>query len=205
MGAALHARDAFEIETMPVTDVDEPFQTRHRSCVVSAILQSTAALEDEVWEVMVYGPGHHLGSNGTDVAAQDFLRPMADLVDRLSTVERFQTVLHLLGKAEIDRGGQAFEDASLAIRLRNEIVHHKSRLGVELDRKDLFVKMKYKAHARPPFRSAYGMNFFPHHCLSAECAEWAVNSCVLFLGAFYSQLGVAAPVDAKDARLRARP
>jgi hypothetical protein len=118
---------------------------------------------------------------------------------------RYATVLHLLGKAPIDAGAQSLENASLAVRLRNEIVHYKSRWGVDLDRAKLFVSLQAKAHRRPPFQPASGMNFFPHHCLSANCAAWAVESCAAFINLFYSHLGVQSPLAAYTDRLRARP
>ena len=77
-------------------------------------MQSTAALECEVWEVTVYGPGHHLGSNGTDDEARDFLAPIAEVIDSQSVLERYQMVLHLLKRNSLNRGGQPWQDASIS-------------------------------------------------------------------------------------------
>lgn len=57
MGATIQARDAARIEAQPHGNVTELEQIAHRSYVVGAIMQATAALECEIWEVMTYGPG----------------------------------------------------------------------------------------------------------------------------------------------------
>jgi|ERR1017187_1287235 hypothetical protein len=97
------------------------------------------------------------------------------------------------------------ENASLLVKLRNEIVHYKSRWGVELERARLVGALEAKRHRRPPFMPATGMNFFPHHCLSADCAAWAVESSAALIDVFYEHLGVASPLAAYAERLKARP
>jgi hypothetical protein len=203
--SALQAREAFAIEAKPTEGISEEDRTRHRGYVVGAIMQSVAALEAEIWEVMRYGPGHHLGSNGIDAVAREFLNPVADLVDRQDAVSRYATVLHLLHKDAIDAGAAVSENASLVVKLRNEIVHYKSKWGTELERAKLFGTIQAKSHRRPPFQPATGMNFFPHHCLSAECAAWAVESCAGYITLFYNNLGIPSPLANYADRLKTRP
>ena len=95
MAAAMQVRSAEEIETHPPAELTEDDQIEHRGLVVGAIMQSTAALECEIWEVVAYGPGHHLGSDRTDGIARDFLAPIADVIDRQKLLERYWMVLHL--------------------------------------------------------------------------------------------------------------
>jgi hypothetical protein len=204
MAAAMQARGAAEIESKPTVTVSDDDKVAHRGYVVGAIMQATAALECEIWEVMVYGPGHHLGSNGIDSEARNFLAPVADLIDGESVLERYNVVLHLLGKSCLNRGEQPWQDAALVVRLRNELVHYKSRWGEELERSKLFRALKDKNHSKPPFIEG-SANFFPYECLSAACASWAVNTCVAFLDAFCANLGFAGRLDAYRARLRLSP
>jgi hypothetical protein len=150
-------------------------------------MQSTAALESEIWEVMVYGPGHHRGTNGTDEPARELLAPLADLIDRKNVLERYWLVLHLLKKDPLDRGLREWENAALVVGLRNELVHYKSRWGEELSRSKLLKALEAKGHQKPPFIGS--TSYFPFRCLSAACAAWAVESCVAFLDAFYTNLG----------------
>lgn len=204
MAAAMQARAAAEFESKAPAAVSEDEKIAHRGCVVGAIMQATAALEGEIWEVMVYGPGHHLGSNGLDSEARDFLAPVADVIDGESVLDRYQLVLHLLGKRRLNRGEPPWQDAALVVRLRNELVHFKSRWGSELDRSKLLGALKAKNHPKPPFIEG-SANFFPYECLSAACASWAVQSCVAFLDAFCAHLGFPGRLDGYRARLRPSP
>lgn len=200
MAAAIQTRAARAIEGKLVADVLEDDQVAHRGFVVGAVMQATAALECEIWEVMIYGPGHHLGSDGIDVEARDFLSPTAEVIDGKSVLERYQIVLHLLKKNRLDRGAQTWQDAALVVRLRNELVHYKSRSGQELERTNLIRALRQKGHPKPPFIQQ-SANFFPRECLSASCARWAVASCVAFLDGFYANLGFGGRLDPYRARV----
>ncbi len=195
----MQARAAAETESRPAAEVTENDKVAHRGLVVGAIMQATAALECEIWEVMIYGPGHHLGSNGIDVEARDFLAPIAEVIDGQSVLERYGMVLHLLEKVPLNRGGQPWQDASLVVRLRNELVHFKSRWGQELDRSGLLRALQSKSHRKPPFIQS--TNFFPYECLSAACASWAAQSCVAFLDAFYANIGFPDRLNPRRGRL----
>lgn len=201
MAAAMQARAAAEVESRPVTSVTEDDRVAHRGFVVGAIMQATAALECEIWEVMVYGPGHHLGSNGIDCEARDFLAPAAEVIDGEGVLERYGLVLHLLKKDGLDPGALPWQDASLVVRLRNELVHYKSRWSKELERSKLLRALQDKGHPKPPFIQG-SANFFPYECLSAGCASWGVQSCVAFLDAFYANLGFPGRLDPYRTRLR---
>jgi hypothetical protein len=73
-------------------------------------MQSAAAIEAESADVLTHGPGHHLGSNGIDTAARNFLAPLAEMIDRQQEpLERYQLMLHLLQKAPLGRGEQPWQ------------------------------------------------------------------------------------------------
>ena len=59
-GAARFAQRAREIEDTAGQTADESTKSEHRAYVVAAIMQSVAALESEVSEILLHGPGHHL-------------------------------------------------------------------------------------------------------------------------------------------------
>lgn len=200
MAATMHTRSARDIETKELINVTEDDRMTHRGHVVAAIMQSTASLESEIWEVMAHGPGHHLGSNGIDQSALNFLSPLAELIDRQDVLSRYESVLHLLRKPVISRGAPTWEQAALVVKLRNEIVHYKSKWGSDLERSTFLSTLHQLKHAVPPFIAA-GTNFFPHLCLSADCASWAVATCVNFIDAFYDKTGITSPLDAFRSRL----
>jgi hypothetical protein len=157
--------------------------------VCAVIMQCVAALETDAHETCTHGPGSHLGSNGTDTQARDFLLPLSEFVDDQSSLTRFDLILHLLRRAPLDKGSNPYQSTLIVVRLRNELVHYKSRWGTEMERNKLQAALQGLRHAPPPFTST-NMNFFPHRCLSAACATWALASVVAFLEAFYVALGV---------------
>jgi hypothetical protein len=187
------ARQASDIEVANPNSIDDATCIEHRGLVIAAVMQSVAALEAESWEVTSFGPGHHLGSNGIDVQALNFLQPLAGIIDRESVLNRYWMILHLLRRPPLDRGTQPWQDADLLVRLRNELVHYKSKWGQEMERQKLFKLLKDLHHPSPPFVKG-GMNFFPHECLSAACAKWAVRTAAAFIESFYDRLDIPSPL-----------
>lgn len=186
-GSAIFVRRLRKLEQAETWSEED--QTEHRALASAVVMQCAAALETETHEVAVHGPGAHLGSNGVDSEAQRFLEPIAAIIDRQSTLDRFALILHLLEKGKLNTGAESYENASLVVRLRNEITHYKSLWGEQMERSKLFSRLESKHHRPPPFTDP-SMNFFPLRCLSADCAEWALSSTVAFLEHFYVALGV---------------
>ena len=194
-GAARFAALSRDLESKSKEGWNENEESDHRAFVVAAVMQSTASLEAEIAEILDHGPGHHLGSNGIDAQARKFLQPLADVVDHNPVLERYQLVLHLLRKEPFDRGGQPFQAADVLVRLRNEIVHYRSKWGPEMESEKLFAAVRNLRFQAPPFVSA-GTNFFPFQCLVADCAAWAVRTGVSFIEEFYKKLAISSPLAA---------
>jgi hypothetical protein len=192
--SAIFARRCAKIEAG--VEPDEQTRTEHRGLVTAAIMQATAAVEAESAEVLSHGPGHHLGSNGVDIASRDFLAPLAEMIDRQQEpLERYQGILHLLHKAPLDRGEQPWQDMAILIKLRNQLTHYKSQWGQQMEGKDLFKSLQKLRLKKPPFIPT-NTNFFPHQCLSAGCAAWSVRTAVKFINVFYERLEVRSPLTA---------
>ena len=198
--SAMFVRRARAIEASASPATADATLCEHRGLVCAVVMQCAAALETEAHEVCTYGPGSHLGSNGTDAQARDFLLPVAGFIDDQSALQRFDLILHLLKKSPLEKGANPYQSAALVVRLRNELVHYKSRLGAEMERDKLQAALQLLGHTPPPFTSP-GMNFFPHLCLSADCGAWALASVVAFLEAFYSALGVPSRFESYRLRL----
>lgn len=197
--AAIFVRHAYDIESGN-DRVDEHRIAEHRGYVVAAVMESVAALEAEIYEVVAYGPGHHLGSNQLDANARNFLAPLAELIDDQEVLQRYSVVLHLLKKEPIAHDGALWENTALLVRLRNALVHYKSRWGREMDTTKLLASLKKLKLPRPPFVSEHEF-FFPHQCLSAACAAWAVKTSLGFLLEFYARLGIQAPLAHVQAKI----
>jgi hypothetical protein len=198
--SAIFAKRTREIESSFSASPSETCRAEHRGLVVAAIMQCAAALETEIHEISTYGPGAHLGSAHTDREGQKFLQPLADVIDRQETLSRYEIVLHLLKRPPLERSAQPFQSAALLVRLRNELVHYKSRWDEEMDTTKLLTALRNLGHQRPPFVAA-GSSFFPHECLSADCAAWAVRSAADFIDAFYARLNVPSRLDACRSRI----
>jgi len=184
--SAIFARRCAEIEAG--ADPDEQTLTEHRGLVTAAIMQSAAAIEAESAEVLTHGSGHHLGSNGVDTASRDFLAPLAEMIDRQQNpLQRYETILHLLHKVPLRRGEQPWQDTAILIQ--------------QMESKDLFKSLRNLRVKKPPFIST-STTFFPHQCLSAECAAWSVRTAVKFINVFYEQLEVRSPLSAYMGQFR---
>lgn len=197
-GAAIFVRSAHELEGAKT--INESDRARHRSLVVSAVIQSAAALEAECAEIIHHGPGHHLGSNGKDLEASNYITPIAEVLDRhRPTVERYQLILHLLRKPQMKKDSDPYVSASLMNSLRNELIHYKSKWGEEMEGQKLFSRLEQLRLARPSFAEDYS-NFFPHYCLSASLGSWCVTTTVNFINEFHANLGVKSPLESHGRR-----
>jgi hypothetical protein len=194
IGARKFVTLAREIELAEEARVDANRRGSHRAFVVAAIMQSCAAIEAEVAEVIEYGPGHHLGSNGVNQQALEYLRPLADVLDDQPALERYQLVLHLLGKNPLDKGAEPLQSTRILVKLRNEIIHYKSKWGPKMESEKLYKSLRGLGLPKPPFVQG-NVNFFPDECLSAACAEWAAKTASQLIGAFYEKLGIDSPIN----------
>jgi hypothetical protein len=200
-GAAIFARRAHKIDADAIS---EELRSEYVACVVGAVTQAAAALEAEISEVLIHGPGHHLGSNGVDASARDFLLPLAGTIDGEPTLRRYDLVLHCLRKPPFDRGAYPYQVADLLTRLRNELIHYKSKWGEQLDGVKVFSRLEQLGFDKPAFMSPHA-NFFPQRCLSASLASWSVMTGVHFINAFYSNLNIASPLSAHAEYLTVPP
>lgn len=158
-GAAMLTGRAHHIENEAGDAVSDEVQAEHRSYIIGTVIQCAAGLEAGISEIAQYGPGHHLGSNGIDENARALLQPLAEMIDSQPTVRRYELVLHLLGRPPLDRGRDPHQATSLLIRVRNELIHYKSKWETEMDQEKLFMSLRQLRLQKPPFISPT-QNFF---------------------------------------------
>jgi hypothetical protein len=192
-GAAIFTKRADEIERDAKSDIGDLLRTEHRALVTAAIMQSVACIEADIAEITMHGPGYHLGSDGRWNSAHHYLHPLAEFIDEQSALERYNIVLLLLSKPPFKMGQNPWQHTALLVKLRNELVHYKSRWGKELDAAKLVTGLQSLKLIRPPFISSEA-NFFPHQLLGSACAWWAVQSAVTFLNDFYDRIGIDSPL-----------
>jgi hypothetical protein len=198
--SARFARRCAKIENDAGNSADDPTIDEHRGLVTATIMQSVAALEAECAEIVTHGPGHHLGSDRTDTIAREFLMPLADVLDRLPTLDRCKMILHLLGRPKLEKGKPPWQDMALLIKLRNELVHYKSEWSNDSKRRQLVGDLEKMKFPVPPFIQQ-SMSLFPLKILSAACAGWSVHTVARATNEFYDLLGVESPLKAFMAQL----
>lgn len=197
IGAASLAKNAKAIESKVGELTDEEKQM-HMAYVAGSIMQTVAAIESEVWNILNHGPGYHLGSDGTNIKSKELLQKIAQAVERNEALDKYQMILSLADCEQLKVGQNPYQDTKLIIRLRNEITHYKSRSTSELDSIKLFETLKSKNNTPPSFYINKNHNFFPHVCLSYERAKWSLNTSVNFINHFYSLLKIDSPLVRND-------
>ena len=204
--AAMFAKRACEIEaTTSSQTLTADILDEHQGHVLAAVMQAVAALEAEIYEVIVHGPGHHLGSTRIDTAARDLLKGMLIGSNKRAqfpkgshlgkneskTLFFYSLVLKLLNKPSLNAVQQG-SAAALLFDLRDELTHYKSQWGADID-KDFLAKLDALNLRRPSFIQPTE-NRFPRRYLSAAYAAWAVETAMDVLVAFYLLLDHPPPI-----------
>jgi len=179
--------------------VDPGQQSEHRSFAIAAILCSVTFLESSLNELFASASEERLevggGLGGLTERERQTLRDVTGMVDRNRLLDKFQLVLHLLGREPFDRGAGPYQDADLLVKLRNVLVHSKpswEAWGVPEDK--LMKSLLGKHFSTHPFINVNPTTlapFFPDRCLGADCARWALHAARSFGDAFFDRLGVA--------------
>ena len=94
------------------------------------------------------------------------------------------------------KGENPFQDADSLIDLRNALTHYKSEWDDSPDRHGRLEARLKGRFAPNPFAKNSPL-WFPHHCLGAGCADWAVKTSEWLLQEFSEKLGLRS-----DAALR---
>jgi hypothetical protein len=193
--SAIFARRCAEIELAYPDSPEDHIRTEHLGLVTTAIMHCAAAVEAQTAELIMHGPGYHLGSSGVDARAHDRLKPWAKtILDRQEPLERCNLILLVLEKPLLVPGGPPWQDMQTLAKLRNPITHYKSYWGKQKDQKNLLEALKNLRLTPPPFNPPPAL-FFPHQFLGAACAAWSVRTAVKFIKAFYKQLGIESPLE----------
>ena len=191
---ALHS-ERLEDKASPVASSDTLY--RYRSFVMGAILSAVASLEAMLSEVQTDAEdGPHGSATGLTNAQCTAL--VTALAKRGRMLDRYQKALRAIGKNPFKADTQPYRSVSLLVELRNFIVHFPAdwlaiadeQSGhlpqaelprIERQLKRQFPSTKFADPSKP---------FFPDHCLSAGCAEWAADSSLAFAQQFSTRAGV---------------
>lgn len=198
LAASFFAREAGSLEqaaaALAAGSEWEATVRRHRSVVTASVLASAAFQETVINEVI--GAAAYPNLEGSGQLPEADRRKLTDLgqeLDRVSTLSRYQMVLHLLDREPFDRGTQPFQDADLLVTLRNALLHYKPRwragAGSGLSDISLDKRLAQRQFSLNPLFPDINP-FFPDRCLSFGCANWAVRSAFRFANDLHARLDI---------------
>jgi hypothetical protein len=197
-----HPGDPVIIDDVVIQEWGDVEQIEHRSCVTAAILSSITFLEASLNELFASAADddHDFGEGEVALTEKDrkVLCDVSETVETVRFLDKFQLVLHLLGREPFDRGTQPYQDIALLVRLRNLLVHSKpgwTPFYAAWDEISDDKLMRSLAEKKFPVHSFTneGRPFFPDRCLGAACANWAWQTAKDFADEFYKRLGLTPP------------
>jgi len=116
---------------------------------------------------------------------------------KYSILNKYEIALALLNRSGFKKGELIYQNASLLIKLRNELVHSDDTIvkysngKYEDKNKDKKIKdLEGKFNARKGAEKSIEP-FFPYRCFGHGCAEWSAKSAVNFIKEFYKLAGLA--------------
>jgi hypothetical protein len=178
----------------------------HRGYVISSIVSATSFLEAMVNELFQdafdgFTPKHGAITPLSDQARQlmaEYWRA-TDGGARGRTLDKCQALLTFTGNDPLEKGKQPYQDAQLAIELRNALVHFRPQdlSPDDPDKMELRLKGKFPEHPR---MTSSGNPWWPSKCLGWGCAKWSLEA----VTALADHLVNATGVEASYARLRAK-
>jgi hypothetical protein len=170
------------------------FDIQHRAYVTSSILSSIAFLECAINELLKdVVDKHESYIENIDDASKDRLAIMWELTEGnnryVSVLEKYQRVLKYCQKKEFMKGENPYQDADLAIKIRNELMHYKPQsYGGNIQHG--FISKLAGKFSNNPLMNGSDNPYFPDKCLGSSCADWAVSSTEAFSNEFFTRLSI---------------
>lgn len=180
------------LKTIEDVPADRPrFDIRHRAYATSCIFSTVSFLEAAINELFQdVADGHESYVAGLDAESKRIMSEFWTVSeDRSRLLDKYQLALTFLRKQQFDPGQAPFQDASLVVKLRNELVHYRPRSLAGDAEPPLARKLMGKFDDNALMRGS-GNPWFPDKCLGHGCSAWAVQSVVAFADAFFRRVAV---------------
>jgi hypothetical protein len=183
----------------------EEQRNAHRAYVLGAVFTATAFMEAGINELYLSAaegsPYSEFGLD--DMRAAELAKKWREGEgrDRYSPVlTKFQDALTLSQLPAYDEATSPYRDASRLIDLRNAITHYKPEWDVALD-KHAHLANKLQGYFPESRFADPNQVFFPHRCLGAGCAQWAVAASSNFVIDFRKRMGLNETFRIDEARI----
>lgn len=182
------------VNSAKATDDEPSTHWQLKAFVHGAIILSYAALEAAVNEVIHL---HALCANSPlDEVERKVVYSIAheNLVPRgeSNTLQKFNLLLRIIGKQELNIGDTPYQNANLVRMLRNMIIHSIPGRVMTFVAEDNFDYSSQQEIVKK-LRGTLGLPktaTFPQDIVTKKCAIWAVDSCEIFLHAFVVASGI---------------
>ena len=143
-------------------------------CFINEIYTNIADGDDWIW--------HDIPTDKAGLVKKMWNRNIPRTA-RYRTLEKYDILLDLLEKKSFDKGKFPYQDASLLVEIRNELVHFEPRwykFDTEAESKDPINPHKLESKLIGKFKPSHlhktDYFLFPHYCFSSDCLYWAFNS-----------------------------
>lgn len=181
---------SLETEISAVNEKDDARKPQHRAFVVGAIVSAVMGLEACVNEVYLDAcDKSQKNLSGLDDVAMSLLSEWWPELERRPTLLKYQHALLLLRKPALSKGEDPYQDADHLIHLRNALTHYKPEWDDSLDVHASLETRLTGRFALNPLGTEASL-WFPHRCLGASCANWAVDAAEEFVRTFCTHLGI---------------
>ena len=185
--------EGLECEIRTANQKDTIGKSRHRAFVVGAIVSAVMGLEACINEIYIDACGKSKKLAGLDEAAMALLALWWPEIERRPILLKYEHALLLLGKPQLPRGANPYQDVDNLIHLRNVLTHYKPERDDSLDEADALESRLTGRFDLNPL-STRANRWFPHQCLGSGCAKWAVRTSAEFVQSFCASLAIAARV-----------
>jgi len=164
---------------------------QHRAYVVGAIVSAVMGLEACINEVYLDAcDKNRTNLAGIDEGPMSLLALWWPQIERKPILFKYEHTLLLLGKPQLPRGANPYQEADHLIHLRNALTHYKAEWDDSLDvHDDLQCRLTGKFDLNP--LSTKDALWFPHQCLGSGCANWAMAAAKELVRAFCESLGIS--------------
>jgi hypothetical protein len=177
---------------------DSRFDLKHRGQVLGSILSGVGFAEAMVNELFQDAlDGHAPAGAGIDPLAASTRDLMAEYWRATRegqtgrTLDKYQALLRFAGEPLLDEGSRLYQDASLAIQLRNAIAHYRPEDLSPDEPKRMETRLRGKFEDCRLFAGSNNP-WWPDHCLGAGCARWVLESVVAVADHVVDATGVRA-------------
>jgi len=189
------ARSASDIEDRHDVTGESRFDLEQRGQVLSAILCGVGFFEAMVNELFQdaldghapEGAGIYPLTPATRALMAEYWRA-TDRGRSGRALDKYQALLRFAEQHLLDEGAQPYQDASLAVQLRNAIAHYKPE-DLSADEPALMEQRLLGKFPDNRLFTESGNPWWPDHCLGAGCVRWVLESVVAVADHVVSAVG----------------